>query len=101
MSFFIICHLLLATLHEDEATKELARQTQGWWWMSIRSETNDPCWSGHHYDIIHDDESSMLHFGFAQYLRGQSNLQTNTSTTRLSVFEVTPDLGEYTILPTS
>jgi hypothetical protein len=101
ISFFTICHLLLTTLHEDEATKELAWQAQGWWWMSARSDSDDTWWSGNHHDIIYDDESSLLHFGFAQYPNGRLDSQTNTSTTRLSAFQVASDMGEYTTLPTS
>lgn len=103
ISFFIICHLLLETLQGDEATKELARQAQGWWWMSTRSDTDDTWWSGTHHDIMYDDESSILHFGFAQYPNGRLDSQTNTSTTRLSAFQVASNMGEYiyTIFPTS
>jgi hypothetical protein len=68
--------------------------------MSTRSDADGIWWSGNHYDIMYDDESSMLHFGFAQYLNGRLDSQNNTSTTRLSAFQVTSDMGEYTTLPT-
>lgn len=67
MSFFIAFYFLLQTLHTDEATKELAQQVQGLYWMSARGDYDGNVWPGHQYNIACDRQRSTLCFGFAQY----------------------------------
>jgi hypothetical protein len=95
MPFFIAFHLLLGTLHEDEATKELAQQVQGLYWMSTRNEDDGDVWPGPQYDIVCDRQSTTLYFGFAQYLSNDPIQRDGTDVTRLSIFAVTRDLSEY------
>lgn len=94
LSFFIVCYFLLRTSHEDEATKELAQQIQGWYWMTHRGTFNDRYWVGKHYDLIHDDDRDKLHFGYAQCLTMRRNKADVDTVVRLSIFEFSTELGE-------
>jgi hypothetical protein len=95
MSFFIAFYLLLRTLHNDEATKELAQQVQGLYWMSTRGDHDGNMWPGPQYDIMCDHQRTTLYFGFAQYLSSRLIQGDETDVTRLSIFEVTRNLSEY------
>jgi len=94
-SFFIICHFLLRTLHEDEATKELAQQVQGWFWMSMRKKGHGFIWLGDHYDVIYDDTTALLYFGPVQYLDSHPTPPIETDFVRLSLLELSKKLSEY------
>lgn len=99
LTFFIVCHFLLRTFHDDEATKELSREVQGWFWMSERGESDGYFWTGDHYDVIHDDERCRLHFGYVQYLSSRLTLPNDAALLRLSTFNLSPYLGEYATAP--
>lgn len=97
ISFFVISHLLLRNFHEDEATKELECQVQGWYWMS-RRKTESWAWrGGSHYDVKHDDERCRLHFGYAQYLDSRLTLPNDTALVRLSLHGVSRKLSKYAL----
>lgn len=97
--FFIACHFMLRTLHEDTATKDLVREIQGWFWMSERSDNNEHSWEGRHHDVTYDEKLSVLHFGYEQYPDSYLTPQEELAIVRLSTFDVSSRLSKYA--PTS
>lgn len=97
--FFISCYFMLRTLHEDTATKELAREIQGWFWMSERSDNDEYSWEGTYHDVMYDEKLSVLHFGYEQYPDGCISPQKELAVVRLSTFNVSRRLSKYA--PTS